>query len=160
MGSTYIYTLASFDNKVNEKWMQSRPLIEMRRNENIIELMYLSDIHFNFVEKKGVCAKISLFRIKIDKYIDMRVDDVSKYNELLKETKNFYQKRAKIFETKNYSDEFLSSLGFEKLVDFNYLIDPDNKEQTFNNYSIEFSYNNHKKKDSFYLDCPLIRFSI
>ena len=160
MGSTYIYILASFDDEANEKWMQSRPLIEMWRNENIIELMYLSDIHFNFVEKKGVCTKISLYRIKIDKYIDMRVDDVSKYNELLKETRNFYQKRAQIFETKNYSDEFVSSLGFEKLVDFNYLIDPDNKEQTFNNYSIEFSYHNDKKKDSFYLDCPLIRFSI
>ena len=158
MSSTYIYTLASFDNKENEKWMQSRPLIEMRRNENIIELMYLSDIHFNFVEKKGSRAKMSLFRIKIDKYIDMRVDDVSKYNELLKETKNFYQKRGQIFETKNYSDEFLSSLGFEKLVDFNYLIDPDNKEQVFNDYSITLSY--HYNKGEFYLDCPHIRFPL
>lgn len=61
MGSTYIYTLASFDNKVNEKWMQSRPLIEMRRNENIIELMYLSDIHFNFVEKKEFVQKYHYF---------------------------------------------------------------------------------------------------
>jgi hypothetical protein len=158
MDSTYIYTLGSFDT--DQKWMQSKPLIEMRRNKNIIELMYLSDIYFNFVEKKGVRSKMSLYRIKIDKYIDMRVDDVSKYKELLKETTNFYQKRGLIFETKNYSDQFISSLGFEKLVDFNYLIDPNNKEQTFNNYSIDFSYNNDKKKDSFYLDCPLIRFSI
>jgi hypothetical protein len=41
MNTTYIYTLANFDAK--DKWMQSQPLIEFqRKDENIIELMYLS----------------------------------------------------------------------------------------------------------------------
>jgi hypothetical protein len=158
--STYIYTLASFDNKDNEKWMQNRPLIEIIRDNKIIELMYLSDIHFNFVEKKGNISKISLYRIKIDKYIDLETDDVQRYIALLKETKNFYNNRAKIFETNNFSNEFIDSLGFEKLVDFNYLIDPNNNEQIFDNYSIKFSYHVDKETNSFYLDCPLIRFSI
>lgn len=156
MDSTYIYTLANFDTK--EKWMQSRPLIEMRKDENIIELMYLSDIYFNFVEKKGTISKISLYRLKINKYIDMSVDTVSKYKTILNECTNFYNKRAEIFKTNNYSDEFISSLGFEKLVDFNYLVDPDNKEQVFNDYSIKLYY--HQNKDGFYLDCPHITFPL
>ena len=156
MNTTYIYTLANFDTK--EKWMQSRPLIEMRKDENIIELMYLSDIYFNFVEKKGTISKISLYRLKINKYIDMSVDTVSKYKTILNECTNFYNKRAEIFKTNNYSDEFISSLGFEKLVDFNYLVDPDNKEQVFNDYSIKLYY--HQNKDGFYLDCPHITFPL
>lgn len=157
MDATYIYTLANFDTK--EKWMQSRPLIEFqRKDENIIELMYLSDIHFNFVEKKGKTSKISLYRLKINKYIDMSRDTVSKYKELLSEATPFYNKHSEIFKTNNFSDAFISSLGFEKLVDFNYLVDPDNKEQVFNDYSIKLSY--HENKDDFYLDCPHITFPL
>jgi hypothetical protein len=157
MDHTYIYTLANFDT--DEKWMQSRPLIEFqRKDENIIELMYLSDIHFNFVEKKGTISKMSLYRIKIDKYIDMTIDSVSKYKTLLRECANFYNKRDEILKTNNYSDEFISSLGFQKLVDFNYLVDPDKKEQEFNDYTIKLSY--HANKDDFYLDCPHITFPL
>jgi hypothetical protein len=157
MNTTYIYTLANFDAK--DKWMQSQPLIEFqRKDENIIELMYLSDIHFNFVEKKDKISKMSLYRFKINKFIDMTRDDISKYKALLKECTSFNQQRSKIFETNNYSDEFIRSLGFEKLVDFHYLVDPDNKEQVFNDYSITLSY--HYNKGEFYLDCPHIRFPL
>lgn len=153
MTTSYIYTLASFDDK--EIFIQPQPLLQFRDESENVELSYITDKYFSTVEKKNSIFKVSLLRFKIDQALELNNHNTKHYRYIT-QVKNFILARSKILEEKNFSDEYLKSIGFEKVVNFDYIVDPDNKQQTFNGYKIGFSY--HEKFNSYYLDCPHIVF--
>jgi DNA topoisomerase-1 len=68
------------------------------------------------------------------------------------------KKRQEIFTMQNYSNDYISSLGFTTIKNFNYIVNNKEKTQYFDDYSVTFSYIENPKipKGKFYLDCPNI----
>lgn len=138
--SKTIYVIANFEvGQYNDHpWMNSRPFY---KNEDFkgpgIELCLLSDIFWSMAAPKGAIIKMTLYRIRVNNATE------------------FYQKRQTLFDTSNYTAEFIASVGFENIVDFSYEVDPNNTEQFTNGHKLNIS---HHKLDrtKYYLSCPSI----
>ena len=136
------YTLANFfvDDRNDHPWMTSTPFYQMEGDRT--HLAMIRDTFINFVALPGETIRFSLYRIEVD------------------DAKSFLQKRAMIFNNKDYTFSTVRSYGFEKVVDFNYIVDEEHKEQDFNGIKIRFCYDRDEKmfKDKIYLSCPSIDF--
>ena len=80
------------------------------------------------------------------------------YKLNVNDIKEFHKKRQEIFTIQNYSNDYILSLGFTVIKNFNYIVNYKEKTQYFDEYSVTFSYIENPKipKGKFYLDCPNI----
>jgi len=137
----YIYIIANL--KDNEKiWMNTKPFVELNQESNKITLQMLSDIYINFLENEKTIIYFSLYRIK---------------NNM----KEFFLKREDLFKNINLLPNYAEKIGFEKMNDFEYLVDPINKKQISNRFEICFNYKkNNLFGDKIYLTHPNITFDL
>lgn len=137
--SDYIYIIANLKNKENI-WMNTTPFIELKQKDNEIFLQMIRDISINFLESEKSIIEFSLYRIKGN-------------------WKYFLSKRDNIFKNINLLPNYAEDIGFEKISDFQYVVDELNKKQNLNGFEINFSYIKDKIfGDKIYLANPSIRF--
>ncbi len=140
--SKTIYILAHFEiDEFNDfPWMNSKPFFENYSFEGPgKQLCLLSDIFWNKVAPEKAIINISLYKIKINTIND------------------FLNQRQKLFDSKNFTPSFVANLGFEKIVDFAYEVNENNRNQFKNGHQLSFCYD--KKRmivDQYYLSCPTI----
>jgi hypothetical protein len=138
----YVLGNLTIDDTNSFPWMCSVPLIKLDHKDHI-SLQLLQDIHLNFILSKNTLIKMTLYKI-----------NVSQISE-------FSNRRHQIFENKNYSDEYIALLGFNRIKDFTYVINPKEKTQYFDDISLTLSYTENQKipKGKYYIDCPYITIS-
>jgi hypothetical protein len=139
MSVKYYYTLANFDTE--NPWLTGNPFCEIEQKDGSTILSMIRDININFVDCPNSKIKFSLYRFKGDNF------------------KQFLQKRGELFLSKIFTSENISNMGFEKLNDFEYVVDENCKKQYSNGYEIEFKYDKDEKMfgDKIYLCLPTIR---
>jgi len=141
----YIYVIANLNKK--DMWMNATPFFEFKYN-NKISLKMLSDIFINFLGDEKSIIYFSLYRIKCN-----RKDLIYKRDELFKNI----ELSKNIDNIPNYPEKF----GFEKINDFEYVVDSLNKKQISNGFEIEFSYSKDKLfNNKTYLAHPQITFNL
>lgn len=137
-----IYIIANIDvNTCNKSpWMNTTPFLQNDYSPGI-GLQMISDLHWNCVAQRNETIYFSLYKIEINNY------------------KEYLSKRKELFDSNNITEEYAYKLGFIKMNDFAYKVDPDNKKQMINGYEISISYHQiNKYSNDFYLDCPSIYF--
>ena len=132
-----IYVLANLHK--TDPWMCRIPLIE-RKFDNDILLQLITDLHLNFILSHGETIQMTLYKLNVN------------------DIKEFHKKRQEIFIMQNYNNDYISSLGFIVVKNFNYIVNNKEKTQYFDEFSVTFSYIENPKlpKGKFYLDCPNI----
>jgi len=135
----YILGNLKVDDTNSSPWMCSISLVELVHSD-YITLQLLQDIHLNFILSKNDLIKMTLYKI-----------NVSSKGE-------FTRKRGEIFKNNDYSDNFISSLGFKKVKDFRYIINKKERSQYFDDITLTFSYTEHERipPGKYYIDCPHI----
>jgi hypothetical protein len=140
MTNTY-YVLANFfgDAIDQHPWMTSTPFYKID-SDGMIKLEMLSDIHMNFVANSGDIKHMSLYRIDAN------------------DRKDYLIKRAYLFKNNDFSFDTVRSYGFEKVIDINYKVDENNKEQTFCGIKVSFCYDRDERmfQDKIYLSLPTV----
>jgi hypothetical protein len=143
--SKEIYVLGNLtvDDTNSSPWMCSISLVELVHNDHI-SLQLLQDLYLNFILSKNSVIKMTLYKINISK--------ISEFNK----------KRHEIFETNNYSDDFVALLGFKRVKDFTYIINKKERTQYFDDISVTFSYTESPNipRGKYYIDCPYITIPI
>jgi hypothetical protein len=139
----YIYIIANLrQNKESCEniWMNTKPFVELNHESNKITLQMISDIFINFLENEKSIIYFSLYRIK---------------NNM----KEFFLKREDLFKNINLLPDYAEKIGFEKMNDFEYIVDPLNKKQISNGFEIKFNYTKDKMFDGkIYITHPIITF--
>ena len=138
----YVLGNLTIDDTNENPWMCSIPLIELNHNDHI-SLQLLQDLHLNFILSKNNLIKMTLYKINISQISE------------------FSNRRHQIFQNKNYSDDYIALLGFNRIKDFTYVINPKEKTQYFDDISLTLSYTENQKipKGKYYIDCPYITIS-
>ena len=141
--TNYIYIIADLKNS----WINTTPFFENKNEDHKISLQMIRDISINFLESKNTIIKFSLYRIK-----ETMINFLRKRENLLKHINIF---------SPNYAENYAEEIGFEKMNDFEYIVDESKKTQMSNGFQIMFSYTKNKSfGDKIYLSNPNINFSI
>jgi hypothetical protein len=137
MSKTY-YTIGNLnDNK--KRWVASKPLLKNIYYTEGTQLCYVSDLFWNQEAIPGDLINFSLYKVQADSIYE------------------FLIKREALFKD-NFSYEKLSEIGFEELVEFNYITDINNIDQKFGKYSLSISYSK-QGTDKYLMACPTIEFT-
>jgi hypothetical protein len=120
----YIYIIANLEDPLKNIWMNTTPFIEIKDKDKIC-LQIIRDISVNFLENEKSIIKFSLYKLKGS-------------------WKEFLYKRDNIFKNIMLLPNYAQEVGFEKMNDFEYIVDEINKTQFSNGFEITFSYTKDK----------------
>jgi len=133
------YVIADF-NTYGKEWMTQPFYHYTVENTGQTVLSLNRDTLYNKLVDSGEIIKFSLYRINKDLY---------------------QQNKYILFAEKNFNPTFVNNIGFEKINDFTYIVNKNNKEQICNGFHLDFCYhqNDNMFGNKIYIDCPTITFS-